>query len=151
MNYKVMGKFISQILMIESIFMIPPLLISIAEGTHRVTFGFGVGICVTFAFGALLFMLCRKSKMNIFAREGMVCVALSWIAISVFGCIPFVASGEIPNVLDAIFETASGFTTTGATIVTDIEALADATNYWRCFSQWIGGMGVLVFVLALAF
>ncbi|MCD7708851.1 MAG: TrkH family potassium uptake protein [Clostridiales bacterium] len=151
MNYKVMGKFISQILMVESAFMLPPFFISIFEGNLRVMFGFLVGICVALGTGMAMFWACRNTKMKLYAREGMACVALSWIAISFFGCIPFVVSGEIPNFLDALFEMVSGFTTTGATIVTDIEALSGATNYWRCFSQWLGGMGVLVFVLALSF
>ncbi len=90
-----------------------------------------------------------KTKAQMHAKEGYVIVALSWILLSAFGCVPFVISGEIPSIANAFFETVSGFTTTGSSILTDIEALPKSLLFWRSFTHWIGGMGVLVFVLAV--
>ena len=86
---------------------------------------------------------------KIYARDGLAIVALVWVLMSVFGALPFVISGEIPSFADAFFETVSGFTTTGSTILTDVEALSHGTLFWRSFSHWIGGMGVLVFAMAV--
>lgn len=98
--------------------------------------------------GGVLLALKPKSG-SIFAREGFVSVALSWIAMSLFGALPFVLCGDIPNYIDAVFETISGFTTTGATILTDIEAMSAGCLFWRSLTHWMGGMGVLVFVMAV--
>ena len=91
----------------------------------------------------------RPKKTKIFAREGFVIVALCWVLLSLFGAIPFCMTGEIPSYIDAVFETVSGFTTTGSSILTDVEALSNASLFWRSFSHWIGGMGILVFVVAV--
>lgn len=97
-----------------------------------------------------LILVIKKPRINVFyTKEGFVTVALSWIMLSVIGALPFVISGEIPSIVDAVFETASGFTTTGASILTNIEALSQASLFWRSFTHWIGGMGVLVFLLAI--
>ena len=90
----------------------------------------------------------KAKNTKILAREGFVIVGLSWIFMSLFGCIPFIVSKEIPNFFDAFFEITSGFTTTGSTILTDIESLSHSMLFWRSFSHWIGGMGILVFILA---
>lgn len=87
--------------------------------------------------------------MRFYLREGFVTVALSWILMSVIGCLPFVINGDIPHFADALFEMISGFTTTGATVVSDVEGLTKGSLFWRSFSHWIGGMGVLVFLLAI--
>lgn len=150
MNYKMMGKFLSQILMMEVIFMLPALLISIFDEEETATLGFVTAIAVTSLVALALYFICRKSENRFYAREGFVCVGISWIAISVFGCLPFLLSGEIPKPIDALFEMVSGFTTTGASILADVEALSRGILYWRSFSHWLGGMGVLVFLLALA-
>ena len=84
-----------------------------------------------------------------FAREGFVLVSLGWLVLSFFGCLPFVLSGEIPHFIDALFEIVSGFTTTGSSILPEVEKLSKASLIWRSFSHWIGGMGVLVFILAI--
>ena len=91
------------------------------------------------------FITSRKTPKNttIFARDGLAIVALVWVLMSAFGALPFVISGEIPSFIDAFFETVSGFTTTGSTILTDVEALSHGTLFWRSFSHWVGGMGVL--------
>lgn len=150
MNYKMMGKFLSQILIVEAGFMVPALLISLYTGSRAAVYGFGLSILITAGVGALMYYFCRNSTRRFFAREGMVCVAGSWIAISFFGCLPFVFSREIPNFVDALFEIVSGFTTTGSSILGDVEALSPGIKYWRSFSHWLGGMGVLVFLLALS-
>ena len=84
-----------------------------------------------------------------FAREGFVLVSLGWLVLSFFGCLPFVLSGEIPHFIDALFEIVSGFTTTGSSILPEVEKLSKASLIWRSFSHWIGGMGVLVFVMSI--
>ena len=150
MNYKMMGKFLSQILMVEIVFMIPALLISIFDGEYPAVTGFVVTILITAVISLVLYVLCRNSKNRFFAREGFVCVGISWIAISFFGCLPFWISREIPHFVDALFEMASGYTTTGASILSNVEAMSRGLLYWRSFSHWLGGMGVLVFLLALA-
>lgn len=150
MNYKMMGKFISQILMVEAVFMLPALLISLFDRDIDAVAGFLAAFGVTAAVALVMFFLCRNSQQRFYAREGMVCVGLSWMAMSVMGCLPFFISGEIPHFMDALFEIVSGFTTTGASILGDVEALSRGMLYWRSFSHWVGGMGVLVFVLALA-
>lgn len=150
MNYKMMGKFLSQILIVEAGFMVPALLISLYTGSRAAVYGFGLSILITAGVGAVMYYFCRNSTRRFFAREGMVCVAGSWIAISFFGCLPFVFSREIPNFVDALFEIVSGFTTTGSSILGDVEALSPGIKYWRSFSHWLGGMGVLVFLLALS-
>ena len=92
----------------------------------------------------------KKPKNQVFyAKEGFVSVALSWFVLSIFGCVPFVINGDIPNFVDAFFETVSGFTTTGSSILNDVEALSHCSLFWRSFSHWIGGMGVLVFILSV--
>lgn len=149
MNYRMMGKFISRILMVEAIFMIPALLISVFHEEAEAVFGFLTGIVITVVTSTLLYLLCRKAKKGFYAREGLVCVGASWIVMSLLGCLPFYFSREIPRFVDALFETVSGFTTTGASILPEVEPLSMGNLYWRSFTHWLGGMGVLVFVLAI--
>lgn len=149
MNYRMMGKFISRILVVEVVFMLPALLISIYHQEAKTIFGFLTGMVITLATALLLFLLCRKARKGFYAREGLVCVGASWIVMSLLGCLPFYFSGEIPHFVDALFETVSGFTTTGASILPEVETLSMGNLYWRSFTHWLGGMGVLVFVLAI--
>ena len=149
MNYKMTGKFISQIIAIEAVFMLPALLISAFRGETGSMLGFLYAIGITLALSGLLFLLCRKAVLRFSARDGLVCVGLGWIALSLLGCLPFVLSREIPRFVDAFFEIVSGFTTTGASVVADIESMSKGLVYWRSFSHWLGGMGVLVFLLAV--
>ena len=109
---------------------------------------FLITIAVTGVF-ALILTLFKPESDVIFAREGFVIVGLGWILMSVFGALPFYLSGEIPSFVDALFETASGLTTTGATIMENVEVLSRGTMFWRLFTHWIGGMGVLVFIMAV--
>ncbi len=150
MNYKIMGRFIAQILAIEAVFMIPAGLISACYGEWGSMWSFLSTIGLIAVACGVLFLLCRNAPKSMAAREGMICVGLSWIVLSVFGCLPFWFSREIPNYVDAFFEIVSGFTTTGASILSDVEALPAGMLYWRSFSHWLGGMGVLVFLLAVA-
>lgn len=150
MNFKMMGRFIAQIITIEAVFMFPALGISLFAGEWETAMGFTYTIGIILALAAVLFTLCRKAGRIFGAREGLVCVALGWISLSILGCLPFLFSGEIPGFIDALFETVSGFTTTGSSILRDVEALPKGLLYWRSFSHWLGGMGVLVFLLAIA-
>ena len=149
MNYRMMGKFIGRILFVEVVFMLPALLISVYHGEKDTIFGFLTGMVITLLVALFLSILCRKARKGFYAREGLVCVGASWIVMSLLGCLPFYFSGEIPRFIDAVFETVSGFTTTGATILPEVETLSRGNLYWRSFTHWLGGMGVLVFVLAI--
>ena len=148
MNYKMMGRFIAQILSIEGVFMIPALIISLCYGESMAVKGFLFTILVIIAIAAALLLICRGAPSAFYAKEGLVCVGISWIALSLAGCLPFYISREIPSYVDAFFEIVSGFTTTGASIVPSVEDLSHGILYWRSFSHWLGGMGVLVFLLA---
>ena len=147
MNYKMICYTLGCVLNIEAACMILPLICSIIyrDGCTN-TFLLSIIICLI--FGILLSFRVPKKK-NMYAKEGFVTVALSWIVISIFGALPFYLSGYIPNYVDALFETVSGFTTTGATILKDVEALSKSMLFWRSFTHWIGGMGVLVFLVAI--
>ena len=149
MNYKMIGRFISLTLAIEAAFMIPALLISLYEGDWTVIRAFLLSIGIIVVIFAALYLFCRSAQRGFYAREGLVCASLSWIMMSLLGCLPFYLSGQIPSYIDALFEMVSGFTTTGASILSDVEAMSKSLLYWRSFSHWIGGMGVLVFLLAL--
>ena len=148
MNYKMMGRFLAQILSIEGVFMIPALIISLFCGETMAVKGFlwaiGAAIVLTLSLG----IISRGAPSAFYAKEGLVCVGASWIVLSAVGCLPFWISREIPSYVDAFFEIVSGFTTTGASIVPEVEKLSKGILYWRSFSHWLGGMGVLVFLLA---
>ena len=149
MNYKMMGRFLSQILFIEGSFMVPALCISLYHGESMAIRSFLIAIVVTAGIAMLLRLLCKGAPSAFYAKEGFVCVALSWTVMSLVGCLPFYISREIPSYVDAFFEIVSGFTTTGASIVPAVEELSKGILYWRSFSHWVGGMGVLVFLLAI--
>ena len=150
MNVKMMGKFISQIIAIEAVFMIPALVISLCYGETAAVNGFLLTLGIMLLVDGVLYLSCRKAGSLFGAREGLVCVGFSWIVLSLLGCLPFVFSDNIPHFVDAFFEIVSGFTTTGASVVPSVEALDKGILYWRSFSHWLGGMGVLVFLLAIA-
>ena len=148
MNFKMMGRFIYQILFIEAVFMIPALGISMYCGDAMAVNGFVYTLLIIAGLAIVLYFLCRGAPSAFYAKEGLVCVGFSWIALSLVGCLPFYFSQEIPKYVDALFEMVSGFTTTGASIVPEVEKLSKGILYWRSFSHWLGGMGVLVFLLA---
>ncbi len=149
MNYKTIGKIIGQILLLEAVFMLPALFLCLMDGAKVAANAFIITMLIIAVFSSLLILICRKGAKGFYAKEGLVCVGLSWIVMSIVGCLPFYLSGEIPNYIDALFEIVSGFTTTGATILNDVEVLSRGLLYWRSFSHWLGGMGVLVFLLAV--
>ena len=148
MNYKMMGRFISQILFLEAFFMIPALLIGLGYQEFSAAQAFGITIALILAVALVLYRICKGAPSAFYAKDGLVCVGVSWIVLSLLGCLPFYLSREIPKYVDALFEMVSGFTTTGASIVPDVEKLSHCILYWRSFSHWVGGMGVLVFLLA---
>lgn len=150
MNYKMMGRFTAQMLLIEGIFLIPALLISLFLGESAAVYGFAVTLGLIALVGGPMYFFCRDAKSAFYATDGMVCVALSWIVLSLVGALPFYVSEAIPAYIDAVFETVSGFTTTGASILPEVESMARGLIYWRSFTHWVGGMGVLVFLLAIA-
>ena len=147
MNYKLIIHTLGKILLIEALLLIFPLIINFIYQENNL-FAFALTISILMVVGTLLIMVKPKDK-RMFVREGFVIVGLAWIVLSLFGALPFTLSGEIPNYIDAFFETVSGFTTTGASILNDVEAMSKSMLFWRSFTHWIGGMGVLVFVLAI--
>ena len=149
MNYKIVGRIISKILALEALFMVPSAVICAVDGNMKTCVAFLISIAVTLASAGLMYAVGRNAKRAFYAKEGFVTVGLSWIFLSLAGCLPLVISGEIPNFVDAFFEIVSGFTTTGASIVPNVEELSRGVLYWRSFSNWLGGMGVLVFLLAI--
>ncbi len=150
MNFKMMGRFVGRILLVEGVFMVPAMLISLYEREFAVVRAFMCSMAVVFVIAWLLIGLCRGSKNKFYAKEGLACVGISWLVMSLLGCLPFFLSGAIPRFIDAFFEIVSGFTTTGASILPAVEGLPKGILYWRSFSHWLGGMGVLVFLLAIS-
>lgn len=150
MNYKLMGRFIAQIILMEAIFLLPALGISLGYGERSAVYGFLLSIAIILALGIPMYLACRKTSLRFGVREGMVCVSMTWLVMSLLGALPFYISGAIPKYVDAFFETASGFSTTGASILADVECLPKGILYWRSFTHWVGGMGVLVFALAFS-
>lgn len=146
MNFKVVFRVLGIILLCEAMLMLPSLAVSIyySEGIAA----FAISILIT-AVAAIPLTYIRSSKIEIYARDGFAIVALGWIFLSLFGSLPFVISGAIPNFIDAFFETSSGFTTTGASILTQIEGLPKGILFWRSFTHWVGGMGVIVLTIAI--
>lgn len=147
MNYRLILQTIGKILLIEALLMVFPLVVNFIYQEENL-FAFALTISISMVVGTLLMMVKPKNK-SMFIREGFVIVGLAWIVMSLFGALLFTLSGEIPHYIDALFETISGFTTTGASILNDVEAMSKSMLFWRSFTHWIGGMGVLVFVLAI--
>ncbi len=149
MNYKMICRFFALICLAETVFLIPALGIAIFDKTWQAAIGIGITVLISISLYILFKFLSRGTQGVLYAKEGFVCVSLSWILISLIGALPFTLSGVLPNYIDALFEIVSGFTTTGSSVITDIESVPRAIIYWRSFSHWVGGMGVLVFLLAL--
>lgn len=147
MNYRMIGYLLGIILMIEAALLALPMLVAILYGESALPFLFTIAILAAVAAPLIIF---KPKNTKIYTKDGFICVAASWLLMSAFGALPFVFSGVIPNYIDALFETVSGFTTTGASIMTSIEGEARmGILFWRSFTHWIGGMGVLVFMLAI--
>ena len=148
MNYRMVSYLIGQLMRVEGLLMILPLLCAVVYRETPTYTAFLIPIVLLIALGSVLTFR-MPQKHEIYAKEGFVVVGLSWVLLSLFGALPFMLSGAIPHFCDAVFETASGLTTTGASILTDIERLPRSVLFWRSFTHWIGGMGVLVFTLAV--
>jgi trk system potassium uptake protein TrkH len=147
MNYRMIAYSMGRIMAAIGATMLIPMFLSIYyhEG---ISIAYLIPIAISVVLGAAVSFKIPKNK-NLFAKEGMVIVATSWILISIFGALPFFISGEIPNFVDCFFETVSGFTTTGSTILTNVESMSKSLLFWRSFTHWLGGMGVLVFAMAI--
>ena len=147
MNYKIISYNIGRILLVEAALLVLPAIVSIIYSD-----GVLASYAVTIAALAITGLIATKKKpgnKSLYAKEGYIIVALTWILMSLFGALPFYLSGGIPNFIDAFFETVSGFTTTGSTILSNVEGLPKSLLFWRSFTHWIGGMGILVFVIAI--
>ena len=147
MNYPMIGYIIGNLLKVEAGLLLLPSLVVILYRENTLP-AFGITILILLALGLPLSWK-KPENHGVHVRDGLFTVGLSWILLSVFGALPFVLSGEIPHFVDAFFETVSGFTTTGSSILTDVEAMSHGLLFWRSFTHWVGGMGVLVFVLAI--
>lgn len=147
MNKSIIIHIIGWLLTVEAAFMVLPCIVAII---YKETSGFSflIAIGINLLIGLPLLFHKAKSKL-FFSKEGFVSVALGWIVVSMMGALPFYISGEIPRYVDALFEVISGFTTTGSSILTDVEALSYCMLFWRSFTHWIGGMGMLVFILTI--
>lgn len=147
MNYKKLGAILGKIMILEAILMIAPLIVSFAykeSFVHKLAFLVPIAILTLIGF---LLQIPKPERDNLYQKEGFALTAFVWLVMTLFGAIPFVINGDIPNYIDAWFETMSGFSTTGSSVITDITAVSHSTLFWRSFSHWIGGMGILVFVL----
>ena len=148
MNRRMVLYMVGQMVKVEAALMVLPLIVSIIYQNDCV-FSFLISIAIALVFGFFLTIVFKPSNHIIYAKEGFVIVALSWLTLSLIGALPFTISGEIPNYINAFFETVSGFTTTGASILKDVESLSEGILFWRSFTHWVGGMGVLVFIMAI--
>ena len=148
MNYKMVAFVLGRIFCIEAVLMLFPMLCAACYGEWYLLPAFLLPAVLLAVLGLAASLRTPKNT-TIFARDGLAIVALVWVLMSAFGALPFVISGEIPSFIDAFFETVSGFTTTGSTILTDVEALSHGTLFWRSFAHWVCGMGVLVLAMAV--
>lgn len=146
MNYRMIAYILGWIMIFEGLFLTVPAVTGLIYGESAL-WSYLLVLSLCLLAGSVLIMK-KPEKRRLYSREGCVIVALSWIVLSLFGAVPFMLSGEIPTFVDALFESVSGFTTTGASILYDVERLSHASLIWRSFTHWVGGMGVLVFIMA---
>ncbi len=149
MNRKFVFYVFGRILQVVALLMLLPAVVSAIYSEMSSIWAFLITAACSAALGTVVALICRTKNRIIYAKEGFAIVALAWLGMSAVGAVPFVISGEIPFYIDALFETVSGFTTTGASILEDIEAMSHGMLFWRSFTHWVGGMGVLVFVMAI--
>ena len=149
MNRRMVLYMVGSVIKIEALLMLLPLIVSLIYSEKASAVSFLISIAIALALGFAMTLIVKPGSKVIYAKEGFVTVALSWLFLSLVGSLPFVISGEIPSFIDAFFESVSGFTTTGASILTDVEAMSHGLLFWRSFTHWVGGMGVLVFVMAI--
>lgn len=149
MNHKIIGKVLGFLLMLECVFLAPGALVSAFHQEMGALRAFFSTMILAAGLGLLLYAVCRDAEKTFYAREGFIIVGLGWILLSAVGALPFWVSGEIRHYVDALFEVISGFTTTGASILRNVEGLSKGLLFWRSFTHWLGGMGILVFLLAV--
>ena len=149
MNFKMVFKVIGRICQTAGVLLLIPSVVAVLYMEIAQLTAFLITAVAAFVLGTLIAVLCRTKNHVIYAKEGFAIVAAAWIVMSLIGAVPFVLAKEIPSFIDAFFETVSGFTTTGASILTDVEAMSRSMLFWRSFTHWVGGMGVLVFVMAV--
>lgn len=148
MNYAVILYVLGAVCCVEGAFMILPLITALCYSEFSIAMVYLLCGAACLLLGTCMIISSGNNR-KIRGKEGMIAVALSWIVLSALGAVPFFISGEIPSYVDAFFETVSGFTTTGSTILEDVGAMSYGSRMWRSFTHWIGGMGVLVFILAV--
>lgn len=149
MNWKMIWRIIAYTLLIEAALMVPALLISIGYHEMTVVYAYLATLAVIGIVAGLLLLVTKNARKGFYARDGLVTAGFTWLVLSMLGCLPFWFSREIPSYVDCLFEMVSGFTTTGSSILTDVEAMSKGLIWWRSFSHWVGGMGVLVFLMAI--
>ena len=149
MNRKMVFSTLGKLTLSEAVLMFFPLIVAFIYGEIKVAASFLVSIGIALIVGTVLHTVFKTENKVIYAKEGFIIVAFGWIIMSIIGAVPFVLSGDIPSYTDALFETISGFTTTGASILRDVEVLSRGGLFWRSFTHWVGGMGVLVFIMAI--
>ena len=149
MNRRMILNTVGKMLLAEGLFLLLPALTALIYGETKGLIALLITVGIALLSGGMMCGLAKPKSAVIYAKEGFFIVSASWILLSLVGALPFTISGEIPNYIDAIFETVSGLTTTGASILTDVEAMSHGMLFWRSFTHWIGGMGVLVFVMAI--
>ena len=148
MNYKMVISMTGLILRLEAALLLLPTVVAVIYKESTII-SFLITIAITLGIGIAIKLLCKTDSSIVYAKDGFVIVTLAWLCLSVFGALPFFISGEIPSYVDAFFETVSGFTTTGASILNNVEALSKSMLFWRSFTHWIGGMGIIVLVMAI--
>ena len=147
MNDRMIARILGVVLLLLAGVLLLPVLVGLIYGEN--VLGFLITIALSLALGLVLTLCFKPRSSEIYAREGFTAVGLAWIAMSLFGALPLVLNGDVPRYVDALFEITSGFTTTGASVLPDVEALSRSGQFWRIFTHWLGGMGVLVFVMAV--
>ncbi len=150
MNYRIIFNTLGKVALVLAALLVLPMVIA-ASLTESCWWAFAVTIGISAVVGVVLVFALRPKNNVFFSKEGLIIVSLSWVYVSLIGALPFVISGAIPSYIDALFETTSGFSTTGATILQgeQIETMAKGLLFWRSFTHWIGGMGVIVLVMAV--
>ena len=149
MNRRMIFYMVGNIVLLEAVLLLLPTIVALIYQEMNGVNAFSITILIAAAVGAGLKIVFRPSSRVIYAKEGFIIVTFAWILLSLLGCLPFIISREIPDFFDAFFETASGFTTTGASIVRDVESMSYGMLFWRSFTHWLGGMGVLVLIMAI--
>lgn len=149
MNRKMIFYMVGNIILLEAALLMLPTLVALSYHEMNGVFAFSLTIIISALVGFAMKFVFKPHNRVIYAREGFVIVTFAWLLLSLLGCLPFLISGEIPNFFDAFFETVSGFTTTGASILRDVESMSQGMLFWRSFTHWLGGMGVLVLIMAI--